>query len=415
MISSNSMRFLSNKLIPPIVEQFIGPLALFILTPIIINNLGTKEYGLWILLLSLSMFSQVICFGVTAWIAKTISECLSISDILKVKRIVRSSLSLIFIIFLPFLFVFIFLYLFDEIDKALIEIIILCIMSCLFQEIDNLFANATKGFELFDYSLLMEAIGRVVWTGCIVVGILRNDIIFYTCVAIAAKSLIKYIIFSFFVIKIWIIPSYSIYEINSRLIESKWMFLQLLGGTSLSLFDRLLIPIVLGVNKLAAYAPCIQLAQLAFSVPAAANQVLMPMFSRFKSKGNYPPNWLKMVILLSIFSGVPCFLLFIFSQEILAIWINTSFSNENYIILRVLAVAYGTLSCLSTFHFIMLGIGESKMVAKINLLAGGLTMLATILVSQFGINYIVYMKFIYPIMQFKYLTSIKNFIKNSGQ
>ena len=54
-------------------------------------------------------------------------------------------------------------------------------------------------------------------------------------------------------------------------------------------------------------------------------------------------------------------------------------------------------------------------VAKINLLAGGLTMIATLLVAQLGINYIAYMKLIYPVIQLKYLPSIKSLMKYSGR
>ncbi|MBD2804161.1 oligosaccharide flippase family protein [Xenorhabdus sp. ZM] len=407
MSYSGLMNLLSKKVIPPIAEQFLGPIILFLLTPIIINKLGLEDYGLWVLLLSLSMFSQIACLGVTAWLAKIIAESRSISDFHNINRIMSSSFLLILLCIFIITIIIIMVSLLGVFNNISITFVIFCIIACLFQEIDNLFTNATKGYELFHYAFFMELVGRCLWIGVVFLGIIHHEIVAYTCIGIVIKSLIKYFSFNVLVIKKWILPISSINEVKKRFTESKWMFLQLLGGTSLNLFDRLLIPVVLGINKLAAYTPCIQLAQLAFSVPAAANQILMPMFSRFKSTNNYPIYWSKLVLLASLFSTVPCVLLFIFSQEILSLWINDLFSEQNYYILRILALAYGILSLLSTLHFILLGIGESKLVAKINLFAGGITMLATLLVSHFGIVYIACTKFIYPIMQLKYLSLIK--------
>lgn len=408
-MSSNSfINFLSKKIIPPISEQFLGPIVLFLLTPIVINELGLEDYGLWVLLLSLSMFSQVICLGITAWLAKTIAESFSIGDFNNINKIMNSSFLLILLCIFIITLIVIVLYILGFFNKISISFIFFCIIACMFQEIDNLFTNATKGYELFHYAFFMELIGRCLWVSAVFFGIIHHEIVAYTSIGIIVKSLIKYFSFNILIIKKWVLPISSINEVKKRFVESKWMFLQLIGGTSLNLFDRLLIPVVLGINKLAAYTPCIQLAQLAFSVPAAANQILMPMFSRFKSTNKYPIYWTKLVLFASLFSATPCIVLFIFSQEILSLWINDLFSEQNYYILKILALAYGFLSSFSTLHFILLGIGESKLVAKINLFAGAITMLTTILVSQFGIVFIACMKFIYPIIQLRYLSLIKN-------
>lgn len=408
MIPKKFKDFIAKKVVPPVAEQFLGPLILFLLTPYIINTLGKIDYGLWVLLIAVSMFSQVTCLGITAWIAKPISESLALKNFSKVKEIVSSSFAFILTIFIGLLIAAFSLSPFIGSESITASFVILCVVSGLFNEIDNLFTNATKGYELFHYSLAMEVIGRMCWGCAVVLGVYTNNLMLFTCFAIALKAVTKYIFFSMLVMRSKVLPMFSFQEWKVRYIESRWMFVQLLGGTSLNLFDRLMIPAVLGVSKLASYTPCIQLAQLAFSVPAAANQILMPMFSRFHSSGKFPNKWFAMAIIASVLSALPCFLLFVFSKQILTLWITKSFSDENYVILNVLAIAYGLLSSLSIFHFIMLGIGKSKFVAKVNLFAGAMTMIATAIAASFGVSYIAYAKFIYPLMQLNYLPGIIN-------
>ncbi|WP_130830736.1 lipopolysaccharide biosynthesis protein [[Erwinia] mediterraneensis] len=395
------------KVLPPVAEKFLNPLLIFILTPYIMNTYGENTYGLWVLLIAISMFSQVWCFGITAWITKPVSESLALNDSVKVKKIVSSSLGFILTVFMVSLLILIAISPFINDEAIKMNFLFLCIASGLFNEIDNLLTNATKGFEFFYYSLIMEIIGRLAWGGGVILGISENNLLLFTFFGFFLKTLIKYIFFSFFVFHSKLIPSFCAYEFKSRFIESRWMLVQLLGGTSLNLFDRLLIPALLGVSKLASYTPCIQLAQLAFSIPAAANQIIMPMFSRFNSKGNFPDGWYATSILASLFSSIPCFFLCLFSQEILTLWITKSFADENYMILRVLAISYALLSSLSVFHYIILGIGESKLAAKINLIAGVMTIIATTFVANFGVAYIAYAKFIYPLIQICYFPCIK--------
>lgn len=405
---SSKILFLTKRVAPPICEQFCGPLVLLIATPIIINKLGSGSYGSWILLISLSSFSQVACLGVTAWITKIISESLALNKIDVVIKKIESSLSIVIFIFSIAILLSCALYFFMNLylNNHMEIFLLFVVATAFFQEVDNLFTNTIKGYELFHYSLYLEIIGRVLWFCILYIGIIHDNVLLFTLLATIVKSCIKYIGACAFAIGKYVYPSFCIKEMCTRVTEAKWMFLQLVGGTSLGLFDRLVIPIVLGINKLASYVPCIQLAQLAFSIPAAANQIFMPMFSRYKISNSYPSNWKRLVFLASLLSGIPCLTLFIFSKPILVFWIGESFANENYHILNVLSIAYLFLSCLSTFHFVILGMGNSRFIAKVNLVGGALMMIATLAISHLGLVFIAYMKFIYPAIQLGYIKRI---------
>ncbi|EGZ1766098.1 O111 family O-antigen flippase, partial [Escherichia coli] len=198
-------------------------------------------------------------------------------------------------------------------------------------------------------------------------------------------------------------PNFNRVGIVNLLNESKWMFLQLTGGVSLSLFDRLVIPLILSVSKLASYVPCLQLAQLMFTLSASANQILLPMFARMKASNTFPSNCFFKILLVSLISVLPCLALFFFGRDILSIWINPTFATENYKLMQILAISYILLSMMTSFHFLLLGIGKSKLVANLNLVAGLALAASTLIAAHYGLYAISMVKIIYPAFQFYYL------------
>ncbi|EEY5547494.1 polysaccharide biosynthesis family protein, partial [Escherichia coli] len=42
-----------SKVLPPVIEQFVNPICIFIITPLILNHLGKQSYGNWILLITI--------------------------------------------------------------------------------------------------------------------------------------------------------------------------------------------------------------------------------------------------------------------------------------------------------------------------------------------------------------------------
>ncbi|EJJ1041415.1 hypothetical protein NIN80_004861, partial [Salmonella enterica subsp. enterica] len=181
------------------------------------------------------------------------------------------------------------------------------------------------------------------------------------------------------------------------------MFLQLTGGISLGLFDRLVIPLILSVNKLSSYVPCLQLVQLMFTISASANQILLPMFARMKASNTFPSNCFFKIQLVSLSSALPCLVLLFFGYDILSIWISPAFASENFKLMQILSISYILLSMMTSFHFLLLGLGKSKLVANLNLIAGLTLAASTLIAAHYGLYAISVVKIIYPLFQFYYL------------
>ncbi|EDT1034313.1 polysaccharide biosynthesis family protein, partial [Salmonella enterica subsp. enterica serovar Adelaide] len=398
LIVKKFLAFGYSKVLPPIIEQFINPICIFVITPLILNHLGKQSYGNWILLITIVSFSQLICGGCSAWIAKVIAEQRATSDYAGkgALRKIAYNLSIIMLSFaILILLILLSLCVFD-VARDNTEFLYAIAICGFFQEVDNLFNGALKGFERFNVSCLFEVITRVLWAFIVIYGIQENSVLYYTCLAFILKGTLKYILVCLNISGKFIYPNFDKAGIVNLLNESKWMFLQLTGGISLGLFDRLVIPLILSVNKLSSYVPCLQLVQLMFTISASANQILLPMFARMKASNTFPSNCFFKIQLVSLSSALPCLVLLFFGYDILSIWISPAFASENFKLMQILSISYILLSMMTSFHFLLLGLGKSKLVANLNLIAGLTLAAATLIAAHYGLYAISVVKIIYP-------------------
>jgi len=86
------------------LSSLLSPISFLVLTPIFINNLGLDQYGVWILIFSLSNFLRISTFGIetstTHFVAKN-------SSYIKKKIFINNIFLIIFFLFvLAFFFLF---------------------------------------------------------------------------------------------------------------------------------------------------------------------------------------------------------------------------------------------------------------------------------------------------------------------
>ncbi|EAW4621768.1 oligosaccharide flippase family protein, partial [Salmonella enterica subsp. enterica serovar Adelaide] len=154
LIVKKFLAFGYSKVLPPIIEQFINPICIFVITPLILNHLGKQSYGNWILLITIVSFSQLICGGCSAWIAKVIAEQRATSDYAGkgALRKIAYNLSIIMLSFaILILLILLSLCVFD-VARDNTEFLYAIAICGFFQEVDNLFNGALKGFERFNVS-----------------------------------------------------------------------------------------------------------------------------------------------------------------------------------------------------------------------------------------------------------------------
>ena len=87
----------------------------FIVSPILIRQLGNETYGIWILIISVTSYFTVLDFGVNTAIVRYVSKYTALKDSLKTNEVYSSSFGLFSIIALVvIMFTLIFAYFFKD-------------------------------------------------------------------------------------------------------------------------------------------------------------------------------------------------------------------------------------------------------------------------------------------------------------
>jgi O-antigen/teichoic acid export membrane protein len=168
-----------------------------------------------------------------------------------------------------------------------------------------------------------------------------------------------------------------------------YSWIQGAAGVAFSQADRLLIAAMLGTGPLTYYTLCVQVAQQVHGLPGATFSFLFPHVSATQESSN--KKKLKRTYCLAVLANIVmslalAFPLVVLSRTILTIWMGAGFAAHSYVLLSVLALAFGVLSLNVAPHFTLLGLGKVRFVSLVNV-AGGILSLAgaAVLIPSLGL------------------------------
>jgi O-antigen/teichoic acid export membrane protein len=169
-----------------------------------------------------------------------------------------------------------------------------------------------------------------------------------------------------------------------------------------SVVDRLVVGAIFGAADLARYSICMQLAQLVHGVQATALQPLFPwVTTRAASPQPLSAAMLKRTALLG---GLACLVvplgLIVVADTVLNLWIGPAFAEANSGICRILIGAYGLLAFNIPVHYLLLGLGAVRFLAAISVVAGAVSLIASLLLCPLGFTYFVVGKLFYAPLTF---------------
>ena len=148
-----------------------------------------------------------------------------------------------------------------------------------------------------------------------------------------------------------------------------WLTVTNIISPLMGYIDRFFVASLASATALAYYATPNELITKLWLIPGAITSVLFPIFAA-KARGNESLLWLQFCKSIKIiFSSIfPLTLLTsIFAPEIMSLWINSNFSEQSSILLRIFS--FGILiNCISHVPYtLMQGAGESRRTALIHL------------------------------------------------
>ena len=259
--------------------------------------------------------------------------------------------------------------------------------------VESVLIAALRAHERYGPSVQINLLSRtvIVITACVLVsqghGIVA--IMAGTLCIVAGATILQIVAARAVVGPISLVPSISKSAFSEVFGFGSFSWLQAVAGCVFNQADRLLVGVLLGTSSVAYYSVCVQAAQPIHGVIAAGLHIVCPHLSARLSTTHVTELrivvrsifWLNMV-----FAAALCTPFVLFSKALLAVWIGAAFAQQAWMVLSIIATAFGLLALNITGHYSLLALGQVRLVSMLNL-AGGTAMLVAMIVlaSRFGL------------------------------
>lgn len=403
-------------------EALVAPLIFFLLSPWLLNSLGTNGFGQWTLALTIGGFTHVASLGagastmyaVSAYIAKDEDD--RSADAIKAGFFIAFIAAIIFMILAWLVSESVARTLFSKMGepRTVVAVLLFGVCALGLQELDAVFAGALRGMQRYDLVALFELLGRPVWALSISITAFLTSDVFAILIAHNIYYLTRLIVRARVAASLFKKSCFGLPTSVESLLEivnfGKWISLQSIGGILFSTIDKVLVGWLFGSSELARYSICLQVAQFSHSLQAAGLQIITPWVALKKSNWTSTINNNSKTFRLSLWLGAGCLifpmLLFFSSWPILKMWMGFQFANNNVDLLRVLLIGTAILSFTIPAHYVLLGLGKAKFTAILLVTAGAVSLLSSISLAVFGLMGFAFGRIMYGVIAFIYLIPI---------
>ncbi len=385
------------------LAQFWSKVLGLILLPVIVRGLGEASYGLYALVIVVIGYYALLDLGISSAVTKYVSEHNARGEYDSINRLASSSLqahvllgvigSLLIVILAKFLLPTL------DVPEGLLRTARIVVYVSAVQFLVNIsgsvFSGILSGLQRIDLlnkisilsntaTISTTALLAALGFGLVPIVILN---LFWNLATIAANAF-------------WAKRALPSLRINfgscdlgylRRIISfGVWTFVIQAGTIIHFTTDRLLIGFLLPISFVTYYVVAVKLAEIIRSVPMPVVGVLFPAVSDLKAKGEVSAiseillrgtrYVLSMSIPISVF-------LFLFSRQILAIWMGPEYGQSSGLVLMLFASAYlvNTLTFVNTS--VLFGLGIHRLMAIYCVASSAINLgLDLILIPRMGIH-----------------------------
>ena len=378
-------------------DYLVLPVLWLIATPFFVSRLGTDEYGIWMLVNSFLGFSGLVAFGLGDATIKYVSKYRALEDSKGVVRVVRSTLTMYFILgtltaigsyFLaPLLVNHVFNVEPENVSLAITALRIGGI-GIAARFLDSVFQSTIYGYERYDLAAKVRMVVNIVTVGVNVLLVASGysvvEILLATIGILVLSGAAKAIVSKYLLIKELIfLPTINRKALKEIFSFGFYSWLQGIGGILLGQVDRILIVSLLNTSALTYYTVCLQLAQQIHALLSKAVSFLFPLSSAAKETGDLDRmrriyfKGINFTTTAGVAIGLPIFL---FSHNILSLWMRVEFANEAAAVLRVLAFVFTLLAAGSILpYYYMNGTGFVRLNTFLGMISGAIVTIASLL------------------------------------
>lgn len=371
----------------------INTISFLILTPIAIRIMGDEFYGLWVVLHSIMLFSNIGSLGIGSIVNKFAAEVDDIEPLVHNSNIVISA----FIIILPMAIITsITLSLLSShisanlnIDFILQQQFKKAILICSIGIIPQFIVKIPQGLLLSQYRnnvvrVMDFATNILPWVGAITISYFSKNmqlIAFW----FALVQLITLIVYAFIIRKDISLKTKPSLQIVQRM--GKFSFYTFIESTAYSLsqqIDRVIVSFTLGPAIAGVYSVGTSIGVRLSMIAGQITEVMIPYASLKNSKGENAilfEMFRKMSNYVSVIVTVLGSLLIIWMDELLTIWISPNYANQYSSAFRIIILAYVILSFCRSGHQTLQGMGKVRFTAFLYLFTSAIFLLGLYLFS----------------------------------
>ena len=379
----------------------MSPVLQLALTPVLLSQLGAHQYGIWVLGLMITGIGSLASLGAPTATMKRVSErphdALVASHDIRTILSAASLIAFVGAVLIGALVLGLTILFSRDAGSALTDdsfwkaALFFSWVTLIIQEVDNVVSASLKGINRFDLIAKIDVSYRLVWflvvvgfaciykevSLCILAGALVSALKLRHKVKVAARVHQG---------SFWSREGFKKDALLNLMVIGKWYWMQTIGAFLFNTADRWLITYLFGLEKLAAYAICLQLAQFTHGVQATAGQVIIPWAS---ARSTQIRRHTAALVRVSFLGGLACLvmplLIGLVSREVLALWIGPEFASQYRNLALALLFSFAILASNIPLYYVLVGIGKVRLLTFLNVLGGILSLSAGFFSAHLGL------------------------------
>lgn len=399
-MDSNSLSYSTLKNVSYSFLGYCWPIIFSIfITPVVVHKLGVAEYGIYILLNTITAFLSLIDLGLGSSLIKYVSEYYATERFKELNILFDSSRTLYLFIGLIGLLTFCLigrfgLVLFHVSSQSQIHYAPIFYMAGLAFFINALnysYIVAPTALQRYDISTKLSLAQLTIFnlgTLFLVLMQFKLKAIFLLNVLLTGLFVLAYRhYFKKLLPQIKLGYGWSRTEIKKAYSFGFFAALNNLASNSLISLDRFIIPIFTGPAQLTYYSLPGNVAQKTTGITGSIGSVFFPLTSALSGQGENEKIkvlYRRLIRNITLLSSSLSLAIIIFSYPILKFWMGTDFADKGNLILKILAATYFFLGVYTPLTHVLLGLGKVKFLTFVST---GLALVNLILLIIFVPHY----------------------------
>lgn len=378
-------------------------LAAFIVSPIMVRQLGNETYGIWVLIVSISSYFTVLDFGINTAIVRYISKYTALKDYEKANSIYSSSftiftiLSVIVVSAIAVIGIFFkeFFNIESFSNQYLYVVLLIVGIDMAVNLIFGVMAATMRALQnFFEINIIMVAV--TVIKNMVLVYLLLND---YSLLSIAilviSSSLAMGVAQYAYIKKQYSYFNFSISFVDRQTLKtlfnySVYSFLIAVALKILFSTDSMVIGALLTVDKVTFYAIPAMIVEYLEKIIWAVIAVLIPIISSREATGDAKDNsglYILGTKYTLLFCAPIIIVLFIVGDDFIGLWMGESFAEPSSTVLNILLIGYIFSLSQLIAQGILKGISKHKVLAIIFCIQAVFNLVISIILAPvYGIN-----------------------------